>query len=314
MSFSSDSIEYQLLWRINQRCNLQCDYCFRQGVDECHDRENPDCLEIDPDKAVAALDATGQRWRIHLTGGEPFLHPKIIPLAEALTRSRHRLSINTNLVPPAAVEFAERVHPARIHSINASYHLDELESRKLKSRWIDTFLKIQHKGFPIRLMYLTHPAWLDRTNAEIEALKRHGIGEIYFKIFRGPYAERFYPIHFSDQQRLQIAGFGLTPHEQAILDTQDSFLGKPCRAGHSAFDLDLRGHLTRCSTLRESRGDLYERQFTPDLQPQLCTAETCLCPYQGLHFSLSTSTPGPGSEKVGLRMADRLKRWLRSSA
>ena len=298
--------EFQLLWRLNQRCNLTCAYCFRQGVDGLHERENPDCLSFEPEQVAAALDATGQRWRIHLTGGEPFLHPLIVPLAQALTR-RHRLSVNTNLLPPRITEFAACVDPARLHSLNASYHRDELETRHLKTRWLDTYLAIQQRGFPIRLMFLTHPAWLETLTEETTWLQRQGVREIYFKIFRGPWNGRFYPLHLSPEQRQQTAALDLTPHERIILAGDAGFAGQPCRAGHSAFDLDIRGRFSRCSSVATTHSVLLEGSFRPDPHPRPCPVDLCRCPYQGLHFAQPAATGASG-------LMHPLAGWLRRRA
>jgi MoaA/NifB/PqqE/SkfB family radical SAM enzyme len=276
--------EYQVQWRLNERCNFRCAYCFREGRDQHRADEHPDCGKYSPEHIARSFDATGKTWRIRLTGGEPFLYPGFIALAQALTR-RHRLAVNTNLSAPAVRDFAERVAPARVHSINATLHFHEVEKRGLMARWFETFLYFQEKGFNIRLVCLTHPLLLGRLASDLEHFRAQGVARTYVKIFRGPWNGSHYPGAFTAEERRLIQKAGLTEDEQRILDGRVYFLSLYCGAGCIAFDMDVRGILTRCSGVKTPHGNLFEGQFNPDTQPRPCPVLTCACPYQGMCFA-----------------------------
>ena len=302
----SEESEYQVQWRLNERCNFRCAYCFREGRDQHRADEHPDCGKYSPEHIARSFDsvfapktflrqsgaktpgrknvATGKTWRIRLTGGEPFLYPGFIALAQALTR-RHRLAVNTNLSAPAVRDFAEQIAPARIHSINATLHFHEVEKRGLMARWFETFLNFQEKGFNIRLVYLTHPLLLGRIASDLEHFRAQGVARTYVKIFRGPWNGSHYPGAFTAEERRLIQKAGLTEDEQRILDGRVYFLSLYCGAGCIAFDMDVRGILTRCSGVKTPHGNLFEGQFNPDTQPHPCPVLTCACPYQGIRFA-----------------------------
>lgn len=277
-----DTEETQCLWRINQRCNFRCAYCFRNGIEDQRLETPP----LPPAEQIAeAFTATGRRWRIHLTGGEPFLQPDIVQISTALTRE-HRLSINTNLIPIAVRRFGDEVDLSRIHSLNATWHADEIAARGLERRWLDTFLRLQSRGCNIRLMCLTHPLWLRKLPEWMARWRDAGVAQVYLKVFRGVWNGKPYPEGFNPEEALQICIMGLTPHEQNIMEGGCSFRGRPCRAGMSAFNLDASGNITRCSSVSNGYGNLFKGTFSPDSSPRPCTVSACACPYQGLHFSM----------------------------
>ena len=291
----SEESEYQVQWRLNERCNFRCAYCFREGRDQHRADEHPDCGKYSPEHIARSFDsvfapngrknvATGKTWRIRLTGGEPFLYPGFIALAQALTR-RHRLAVNTNLSAPAVRDFADQIAPSRVHSINATLHLHEVEKRGLMARWFETFLYFQQKGFNIRLVCLTHPLLLGRLASDLEHFRAQGVARTYVKIFRGPWNGRHYPAAFTSEERRLIQKTGLSEDEQLILDGRVCFLSLYCGAGCIAFDMDVRGTLTRCSGVKTPHGNLFEGQFNPDTQPRPCPVLTCACPYQGMRFA-----------------------------
>lgn len=99
-------------WNLLSTCNYRCAYCFH----------SPEVLGskletfATPDEWRAAFDATGKRWLIHITGGEPTVYPDFLELCEALTQ-RHCISINTNLSQPVIRKLAgpRRSLPRQFH-------------------------------------------------------------------------------------------------------------------------------------------------------------------------------------------------------
>ena len=277
--------ECDMLWQMNRECNFNCEYGFREWGDE--DIRAGDSIpgKYGAEHVAQRFDETGKVWRIRMTGGEPCLYPDFVELAKALTR-RHYISLSTNLSTPNTYELADGVESERVHSVNASVHPLERENRKDGMKeYLRKFLYFQERGFNIRLVYVTYPPLLGRIEEDMERLRGGGVKRITVKVFQGKYRDRRYPRDFSDEERAFIRGLGLNNKERTILACRVSFLGSRCEAGHRAFSMDISGNVTRCSTLKEGYGNLFEGTFKPGESPRRCTARKCSCAYQGIAFT-----------------------------
>jgi len=253
-----ESSLYHVMWRTNRACNFDCEYCFRSGVDVDRTREHPDCGAYSPDQIARCLDNTGKTWRIHMSGGEPFLYPQYVELAKALTRN-HYLSINTNLSTPNVHDFAATVPPEHVHVINASMHVEELEKipRGVRS-FMERLLHLQVRGFNVRLMYITYPPFLLRMEKDLQHVQSLGVREIRIKVFRGWHDEKHYPRDYTVEETALIKRWPMS---------------------------DYSGDLTRCSTVPMRYGNLFEESYRFDKKPRPCPAPFCNCPYQGMKFA-----------------------------
>jgi len=284
----------EALWRLGERCHFSCGYCFRDG------RQGSDVVRWDADAVAAGLDRTGRRWRLHLTGGEPFLHPDILPLCRVLTR-RHELSINTNLSTDNVTEFAGTVRPDGIHSVNASIHVGERERRGGGvERFLDRLLELQGRGFRIRLFYVVHPALWSRVARDLDHYRRRGVNEIYLKLFRGRESGRTYPRAYARGERSWLIEHGLPSGERNLL-AGARFIGRLCSAGQSGFSIAANGDVTRCDGVADRHGHLREGiRFNSGPKP--CPRLHCTCPYQGYKWALP--------ERSRVREAVTFARWL----
>lgn len=84
-------------WNLGRRCNYDCSYC---GSD-IHDRhsEHLDLLTVEStvQKISRAAKQQNKICRISLTGGEPFVHPKIIDLLKIIKENKiDKISVTTN--------------------------------------------------------------------------------------------------------------------------------------------------------------------------------------------------------------------------
>jgi len=84
-------------WNLGRRCNYDCSYC---GSD-IHDRESPhlslDVIEKTVKQIADVAKAQGKECRISLTGGEPFVHPKIIEILKIIKdHGINKISVTTN--------------------------------------------------------------------------------------------------------------------------------------------------------------------------------------------------------------------------
>jgi radical SAM protein with 4Fe4S-binding SPASM domain len=91
--------------QLTNGCNLECAYC-------CTNSGRPRRAELDLAKATRIVEearaALGPQTRVALLGGEPFLVPWAIDLAEAIVRLDLSLAVFTNGIPLAAAPLAAR--------------------------------------------------------------------------------------------------------------------------------------------------------------------------------------------------------------
>jgi MoaA/NifB/PqqE/SkfB family radical SAM enzyme len=93
-------------WMLLTTCNFRCKYCFNP----------PDALGAKLKvygtnvQWTKGFNATGKKWLLHLTGGEPCVYPGFVDLCQQLARD-HYLSINSNLSHPSIDAFVERIDP-----------------------------------------------------------------------------------------------------------------------------------------------------------------------------------------------------------
>ena len=90
-------------WNLGRRCNYDCSYC---GSD-IHDRESQhlplDVIESAVKKIADTAKSQNKECRISLTGGEPFVHPKIINILKTIrSNGIKKISVTTNGSVPLA--------------------------------------------------------------------------------------------------------------------------------------------------------------------------------------------------------------------
>jgi MoaA/NifB/PqqE/SkfB family radical SAM enzyme len=61
-------------------------------------------------------------------------------------------------------------------------------------------------------------------------------------------------------------------------------LGRPCRAGHTAFTVDGDGQMRRCHFIPGILGNIYAPGFEQALEPRLCANATCGCHIGYVHL------------------------------
>jgi cyclic pyranopterin phosphate synthase len=102
--------------KLTTRCQWSCHFCHMEG--------NPRSQLISgPDELLPALDALRDRLgfrEVHLTGGEPTLHPGVVELVDALTRRGYVTKLTTNGTSRLAAYLA--CAEAGLSEINVSMH------------------------------------------------------------------------------------------------------------------------------------------------------------------------------------------------
>ena len=82
---------YVLVWALTHRCNLDCDYC---GLPRLKDSK----YDLRGEQLIQLLNmAIESKLKIvSLTGGEPLLHPDILPFIEHCRKNKVLISLNSN--------------------------------------------------------------------------------------------------------------------------------------------------------------------------------------------------------------------------
>jgi len=84
-------------WNLGKRCNYDCSYCGSDIHDRTSEHMPWDVYTSTVDKLVDTAKSVGKITRVSLTGGEPFVHPRIIEMLKyAKDRGINRFSVTTN--------------------------------------------------------------------------------------------------------------------------------------------------------------------------------------------------------------------------
>jgi MoaA/NifB/PqqE/SkfB family radical SAM enzyme len=277
-------------WLFLWTCNYRCGYCFI----------SPELLGskikvyATPEEWRAAFDATGKRWLIHLTGGEPTVYPDFLELCEELTKS-HLISLNSNLSRPVVRKLAGRIDPARLSFVNASLHAAE----RLKHRGIEDFIGnarfLQDAGFRVVVSVVAAPGIIPALPSLASLCASHGL-QLAPKILRGDFGGIVYPNRYTAEEKRQLLAAVLRARDwydaaydgwprpsidvfsdDDLLDGEPDFRGRLCSAGERFVRLSADGEVDRCNPEPGSgMGNLLKRtlRFAPGPAP--CNTKYCV--------------------------------------
>lgn len=279
-------MDYQMMWITNILCNFTCVYCSAKPdlfLKDCTEtergilRESPEIGKYSPQYIAKCFDDTGETWKIHLMGGgELFLYPSFIDLAETLTRN-HYIALTTNLSTSNVYQFAEAISPERVVHIHASLHIVEREQRKDGiSEFIKKVLHLQNKGFNISVHYVTYPPLFPRLLEDMDFFKAQGVDTYFTRPFQGVYAGRLYPESYTQEQKDIINLSTMDTREVDFMKV--NALGRYCHTGQRFFHMDHLGNLARCLSSSKKYGNLFTGEYHFDESPRPCPVMVCRCP------------------------------------
>jgi hypothetical protein len=219
---------------------------------------------------IRTLQQTGKIFHISFTGGgEPFLVSNLISACTEITKN-HYISFITNLTSKRVREFVNAINPAKVRSILASAHIEELQRRGLLTTYIENFLLCRENGFNIRACEVAFPPLADKVPQFRELFEKRGI-ELTFDPFCGVIDGKKYPDAYTDHE-LRI--FNLNAEEDIAKFRQR---GKICNAG---FNLGLvwpDGTIHPCYQIKEVIGNIYHK-ITLREELIRCPFLFCACP------------------------------------
>jgi len=296
MTKNSQPIRYDILadWLTNLNCNFACDYC-PQVTTNGHKKSLGSLGNIET--IAGFFDSTKLTWLIHMSGGEPFLHPDFISLCKRLTE-KHYISINSNIVSTGASLFAEALSPERVAFLHASLHYGERKKRGLLPKFIETVKTLENAGFNIYVTQVFYPPIIGEFRQLYSSLAREDIF-VHPKIFRGFYQGRLYPQEYSESERMLFEEFSreasgsnetrdthINPdHDLVSLSGFLSFKGSHCLAGDRYVHIDYRGNIYRCYMAKSKIGNIADKKFTRLTGGGICPYRICPCSYYGLEYA-----------------------------
>ncbi len=121
---------------LTERCNFNCFYCHSEFAD-CHKLTPKSYLTREEAGIIAQAAIELGLTRIHLTGGEPLLHPDILDIITHISRLEgvDDLSMTTNAFYLESMAF--NLANAGLHRVNISLDsLDEKNYRQITQKGI----------------------------------------------------------------------------------------------------------------------------------------------------------------------------------
>jgi MoaA/NifB/PqqE/SkfB family radical SAM enzyme len=270
-------------WHLGPSCNFSCEYCISAqpasnfGLSALRKiyhklllirRKSGGATRLDSQKVVSWLKEIGGVFNIIFTGGgEPFLSPGFVSACEGITRT-HFVSIITNFVLPAVVEFSQRIDPSRVIFVNASLHIDQLEKRKLMGKYIDNCHLYKNKGFSVGATVVAYPGLRDKIKKYREDFYRYGI-DFRCIHFSGWYKNRYYPDAY-------------TKEDIELYQLDETMFKKPprlCNAGHNVCVMLENNHIVPCHCMAYHKiGSLFSKVNWNDKLIN-CNQKYCGCPF-----------------------------------
>ena len=310
----NSAVQYDILadWLINSYCNYACEYCPQVRA-KSHKKKSAGRMEID---AISDFfDSTNLTWLIHMSGGEPFLHPKFVSLCRSLTK-KHYISVNSNMSLKTLDAFMNTIDPARVEFVHASVHYHELKKRRLSSEFLRGIQGMRTAGFSTYVTQVFYPPIVEEFGEIFSDFHRNGI-IVHPKIFRGFYRGRLYPQEYSESDRRIFIEFC---HRASSLDELPathinpendieslqgflSFKGSLCLAGKRYVRIDYEGNIYRCSMASSPIGNIFQKKFERFAGAEVCPYRMCPCSYFGLEFA--------DAQPTTVRIGPLLKRLIK---
>jgi MoaA/NifB/PqqE/SkfB family radical SAM enzyme len=231
-------------WNINTACNYRCSYCTQRFKDDRGrwSRDTPKFLQ-----AFARLPG---RWEIKLSGGEPFVHPTLIPIVEGLAGLGLRISVVTNFsASDAMLERFVVAAAGRVGTFSASLHLEytgDVTRFADRARALGQALaRAADPALPAPNVCVTTVA----TRAALSRLRelRALFAEREIDLKVQPEREDGVLVDYSPEETELLASFGGHNATGALLH---DFFGRPCWAGRRFLIMDDRGEVYRCYPAR----------------------------------------------------------------
>jgi len=290
-------MHYDILadWELNIFCNFSCDYCLNSKDLTAKNKKYTGHENIE--QIVDFFDKSSRTWLIHMSGGEPFTHPRFIELCSRLTK-KHYISINTNLTSNSIINFIETIDPSRVAFIHCSLHYEERKRHNLINSFTDKFSKLRNRNYNAFVSQILYPPSIGNFEAIYTLFKNENI-VIIPKSFSGFLGKKQYPAAYTNEEKELFAKYSRLAHSQdrsslfqmepcfvEKYTTGDlSFKGLPCDAGKTFVQIKYNGDIVRCHASKKPLGNIFKGIITLSKKAELCPFPKCPCSIYGLIYA-----------------------------
>lgn len=256
---------------ISDDCQYTCDYCmlgdpsYKKRVGQINEtKEGVD--------QIVNFFNTREDWQIHLTGGEPTLHPYFIDLVKKLTE-HHVIALDTNngIGLEWLDDFIQKIDPNKVTFIQCSLHdCDETEERLLG--YVNRTKRLLNAGFKVYVSYVATPERIPMLNERMALFKAH---DIPFVIV--PLRTREYPKNYTEKERQLITEHMISAGQKAYLDLDERHVkNKLCSAGYTRVNIEsISGRVRPCWRSNQVIGNIYENTLRLSETISTCTHDVC---------------------------------------
>ena len=281
-------------WMLGNGCSYACSYCPKALHDGSSGWQRvEDVLDFYHQLDRHYVQARGKKVWLQFTGGEPTMHPQIVPLLEAAARHGFAVSLISNA--SRTLRFWQKIAPL-LDSMILTYHNEFAD--------LDHFLAVGRMladRMPVHLNVTMRPGQFERTLDEARALRvAMPSASITLKPLRVDFEDQLFD-YTPDQLRQMAEGIPPTGAPQGtmprgtmtvqlpdgqrqrvranefVLRHENRWTGYRCNAGLESLRIKASGSVTRAvCAVGGQIGQLGAAVALP-VAPVICTAEVCAC-------------------------------------
>jgi MoaA/NifB/PqqE/SkfB family radical SAM enzyme len=168
-------------WNLGKRCNYDCSYCGSDIHDRSSSHLDLEIIDKTSKKIAEIAKMQNKDSRISLTGGEPFVHPKIINLLKIIKDNGiNKISVTTNGSVPLS-KYIDSI--PYIDYFIFSYHFEFAYYDKIINTIIELnkiLKETKNKHLHVHLMYL--PGKLKEANEIIDIMNENNVNWVIRRI------------------------------------------------------------------------------------------------------------------------------------
>lgn len=193
-------------WHVTYNCNMFCHYCslFPDNKERDFEEKKRPARPINISAMMNSLEATGKKFLISLTGGEPFLVPNMVEACAELTK-KHFVCFNTNLTV-LDMKLFEIANIDHLGTLNISMQIRPMEKLNLTDKFIEKIQAMQNVGFSrYQITVVAEPALFPKIAYYRDKFGKYGIKFKLIPMIDGGdvFQGKSYPKSYTSQE-LQI--------------------------------------------------------------------------------------------------------------
>lgn len=267
-------------FHLTEICNYRCEYCVDGKGIEGYNYEYGHAKDDIIEGFFKFLERIGPGYWIQFTGGEPFLHPRIMEIVKKTIELGNKVSFITNLsLPLETYKQLFEVAKDNLVKLHATFHLSQIHNldETIDKAIAINEIKPQNTIFEIKSL-------LKEDNFEIlqymdKRFRKYNVPFIYGRIVD----ENAQYIQYSNEKEIFLNDLN-QQYTNWLMTTRDLNVKKvSCYAGYKMFNITWYGDVLRCHSPQyiakyDKLGNLKNPDDINILNcPKPCFAEYCRC-------------------------------------